>query len=38
MTSGKVTFRRDPMTPHETREMEKAGWRRSSSTILEGLE
>lgn len=23
-----VVFRRDPMTPHETREMQKAGWRR----------
>lgn len=28
MTAGKVTFRRDPMTIHETREMEKAGWQR----------
>lgn len=23
-----VVFRRDAMTPHETREMQKAGWRR----------
>lgn len=28
MTAGKVRFRHDPLTPHETREMEKAGWER----------
>lgn len=26
--ANKVTFRRDPLTPYETREMEKAGWQR----------